>query len=293
MTEIEMYRAACRAAAAARDHGAALIKPGMSLLELAEEVEALIVRKGAKPAFPTNISMNDVAAHFTPLSSEKGRFSNGMLVKLDVGAHVNGRIGDTAVTVEVGTKRWGSLIAASTQALSAAAELLRPGLEMRYVGAAVERTITSFGYKPISNLTGHSMTPYELHSGINVPNVLDDNRQTIAPGEIVAVEPFATNGLGRVKSHKNSGIYRLVRPPLEKEIAQFPLLMEIQREFRTLPFAERWCARMESHAQRILSKLVRRGIITYYPILMEAGGGMVSQAEHTLQITEKGAAVLT
>ncbi|MBI5001115.1 MAG: type II methionyl aminopeptidase [Euryarchaeota archaeon] len=293
MADDDLYRKAGRAAAAARDHGASLLRPGAFLLDVAEEMESRVRKEGAGLAFPVNISINDIAAHFTPTSDCKARFETGMLVTLDVGAHVEGRIGDTAITVEIVSRRWGNLIKASCKALDQAIEMLRPGMEMRLVGGAIERTIGSFGYRPVCNLTGHSVSPYALHSGVSVPNVDDASKEFLREGEAVAVEPFATNGAGRIKGTKNSSIYRLLREPKEAELAEFPLLGHISREFRTLPFAERWCAKVDEKAGKQLARLLRRGVINYYPILVEVEGGMVSQAEHTMIVRNDGVEVTT
>ena len=118
----------------ARQLGASMIAEGVSLLSVAEETEAYIRKKGAKPAFPVNISINQIAAHYTPASTDASTFRRGDVVKLDVGAHVNGYMGDTAVTVEVGTRNWSSLIEAPSKALSMAIEMIGEGVPVSAIG---------------------------------------------------------------------------------------------------------------------------------------------------------------
>ena len=84
----EKYYRAGEIAAYARDKGAEKIAPGFSIFELTDYIESIIHNKGAKPAFPVNISRNQIAAHFTPLSSDTQIFQVGDLVKIDVGAHI-------------------------------------------------------------------------------------------------------------------------------------------------------------------------------------------------------------
>jgi methionyl aminopeptidase len=135
----------------ARMHGASLIREGVKLASVADEVEAIILGRGARPAFPVNIGINDVAAHYTPSTDDRTVFEKGQVVKLDVGAHVDGYIGDTAITVEVGTKNWTPLIEASSNALKVAVQMVANDVSVSTVGGGVERTIRAAGFKPLAH----------------------------------------------------------------------------------------------------------------------------------------------
>jgi len=208
---VEKYRKAGRIAAEARDYGESLVKEDALLLDAAEKVEKYILEKGAKPAFPVNIGINDVAAHYTPRHDDKTVFRKGEIVKIDVGAHVDGYIGDTACTVEVETNRYTRMIKASKEALEAALELIKPDIDLSIVGSAVEQTIRSYSFVPVSNLTGHSLKQFQLHAGKSVPNISTNVKEKIKKDDVLAVEPFATNGAGRVGGKTGGNIYRLVR----------------------------------------------------------------------------------
>ncbi|MFQ6107182.1 MAG: type II methionyl aminopeptidase [Thermoplasmata archaeon] len=290
---LEAYRAAGKIAREARIYGASLVKEGSTFLEVAERTEELIKKRGGQPAFPVNIAVDDVAAHYTPHHNDKEVFVRGSLVKVDVGVQVDGYIGDTAVTVEVGTRNWTDLIKASEHALQTAIELIKPDVQMRMIGGAVERAIDSIGYKAVSNLTGHSMERFSLHAGKSVPNVLDSNTATIREGDVLAIEPFATNGAGKVTGKKGGNIYRLLRVRAMKNKSLSNLLQSIKESFSTLPFAERWCLTFDARASYRINKLVRLGALYSYPLLRDGAGGMVSQAEHTVIVTESGCEVIT
>ena len=291
---LEKYRLAGRVAREARDYGAGLIREGASLLEVVNTIEALITSRGARPAFPVNIAINEVAAHFTPRHDELDlRFGRGDVVKLDVGVHIDGYIGDTAVTVEVGSASWTDMRKAAEEALAAAVELLRPGADLSLVGQAIEATIASRGFKPIENLTGHSLERNLLHAGISVPNVKEKGAGTVREGDVLAVEPFATNGMGRVDGKKNSSIYRYVRHRFARTSEARSLLRDIEANFPSLPFSERWCVRYEKNAIPALETLVRSGAVSFYPTLREVDDGIVTQAEHTVLITAGGAVITT
>jgi methionyl aminopeptidase len=290
---LNRYRLAGKITAEARDLGKNLIKHGTPYIDVVNAIEEYMVEKGARVAFPVNIAIDNIAAHYTPKHDEKMTFQRGTLVKLDVGAHINGYIADTAVTVEVGTQNGRDLIKASQEALMVAIEMVRPGVNLGQVGKMVEQTITSYGFKPINNLTGHSLERYKLHAGISIPNVEEFNSGKVKAGDVLAIEPFATNGSGKVKSWKNSNIYRLIKPKITKNKDANKLLEVIQKYRRTLPFSERFAYKFVKRPDAALSKLRQIRAITMYPILIEKEDGLISQTEHTVIVTEDGCEIIT
>ncbi len=291
--ELSKWKRAGGIAGKARDLGARMVEEGVTYLEVANTVEDLIRDHGARVAFPTNIAINDIAAHYTPKPNDKGKFQYGDLVKIDVGAHIDGRIGDTAKTVEVGSNTYHGLILAAKLSLESAIEVIRGGISLSTIGSIVERTINSSGFKPIVNLTGHSIERYNLHAGLSVPNYDDRSRDYLPVGTIVAIEPFATTGVGEVTSGKRSNIYRFVRPRGKLKEDQIAAMEILRSEMNRLPFSERWLSRKIERSERPLKGLVRAGSVYSYPILKETSGGMVAQWEHTLYVTENGCKVLT
>ena len=289
----EKYKKSGRITAEARDYGAGLIKEDASVLEVVTAIEDFILKKGGRIAFPVNIAIDDVAAHFTPTHNDKLVFEQGNLVKLDVGVHVDGFIGDSAVTIEVGTKNWQDLIRASSDALNVAIDMVKPGVNLMLLGRAIEQTITSYGFKPISNLTGHSLEQYKLHAGLSIPNVEEYTRGTVREGDVIAIEPFATNGGGRVKGFKKSNIYRFIRDVEMKSPDAQRLLRAIKQNRKVLPFSERWCYRYTKKATKVIQKMVSDRAITMYPILKDINNGMVTQTEHTVIVTHDGCDVIT
>ena len=291
---LEKYRKAGQIAAEAREFGRELITEDASILEVVTKIEDLIIKRGARVAFPVNIAIDDIAAHYTPKHDEtKLTFQRGNIVKLDVGAHIDGYIADTAITVEVSTRNWQDLIKASQNALEVAIEMIRPGVNIGQVGKAVAQTIAQFGFKPISNLTGHSMEKFKLHAGISIPNVEEYYPEKIEPGHVLAIEPFATDGAGEVKGYKMSNIYRYMREKTINDKDSNLILEKIRRYRKSLPFSERWCTRYLPNPNRALHKLAQTRIISMYPILKDKGGGMVSQTEHSVIVTDDGCEVYT
>jgi methionyl aminopeptidase len=288
------YYRAGKIAAEARDFGKKLIQENRSILEVVTKIEELIVKRGARVAFPVNIAIDDIAAHFTPKHDDtKLVFQRGNVVKLDVGAHLDGYIADTAVTVEVSTRNWRDLIKASKEALDVAIDMVRPGINLGHIGKAVAQTISQYGFKPISNLTGHSLEKYKLHAGISIPNVEEYYPEKVQVGQVLAIEPFATDGAGEVKGYKMSNIYRYVRDrTISNNDASF-ILSKIKSYRKSLPFSERWCSRYLPNPNKALHRLMQNRVISMYPILKDKGSGMVSQAEHSVIVTKDGCEIIT
>ncbi|MCL2142956.1 MAG: type II methionyl aminopeptidase [Methanomassiliicoccaceae archaeon] len=289
--ELEKLKKAGEIAAQALRLGMDMVAENVKLIDVAEEAESYIRKHGAKPAFPCNLSINEVAAHYTPSVNDKMRFDIGDVVKVDVGAHIDGFVGDTAGTVEVGTKSFKALIESSLRARDTVAEFIGEGVPLNEIGRAVDASIRKDGFRPIANLTGHEIKPYNLHSGLSVPSVNDNNRTLVRAGMVLAVEPFATNGQGLIRSARPGNIYKIARerPISDPELKEF--YDAISEDFVTFPFCERWCSHPK--AGQMLNKLARHGILTVYQQLVEMKKGCVTQSEHTFYIEGKNALVTT
>lgn len=291
---VEKYVKAGKIAAEVREESAKLAKVDMPLLELAEKIEAMIRDRGAEPAFPVNLSLNEFAAHYTPQSNDEAKIREGDVIKIDVGAHVDGYVADTAITVDFGEHK--SLLEASKSALAAAVDLVRPGAAVYDISKAIEETIKSFGLVPVGNLTGHGLDQYVEHTEPTIPNIALRNDYKLKEGQVIAIEPFATNGLGQVKDTPEVMIFSFsqdkpVRNPDAKKIAAYA------SKFNGLPFAERWLLSKDAASNGVpnslfkvrmaLRELVQRGIFYSYPVLREAKAGLVSQAEHTVLVLDE------
>ena len=271
-------------ASEALEYGKNLIKKDKFVLEIVENVEAKIFQLGGKPAFPVNLSINEIAAHYSPVKDDFS-IKESDIVKLDVGVHVNGAIGDNAVTI--GNNK--ELIEASQEALNEAIKIIQVGTKLKDIGKTINKTISSYGFNSIKNLTGHSIDIYEQHSGLSIPNYDNGNNLELKKGMIIAIEPFATTGIGMIEEGKPSGIYKLekiksLRTQISKEILDF-----IALEYKTLPFTKRWLLKKfpEFKVNFALNNLEKEGILAQYNQLPEKSKGIVSQAEHTLLIDDK------
>ncbi len=283
--EIEKYIKAGRIAGEAIKLGKNLIEEGKRAEDVADEIESFIIKNGAKPAFPVNLSVNDEAAHYTPSRNDNRIFKKGDVVKLDLGAHVDGYIADTAITIEIGGNDKKSLSMASETALRTVINSIRPGIETWELGSIIERVIESFGYKPIYNLTGHQVSKFVLHAGISIPNYNDGSRKSLYSDMAIAIEPFATDGSGYVKETKFGNIAQIIRINDETK--------RIFEEYNNLPFSTRWIYRDFSDPEHIMDIVMKSKDIYRFPILKEKAKGMVSQHEHTILLLKDRIIVTT
>lgn len=289
--DLQKWKKACRISAEALQYGKTLIKKREKVIDVCDKIDEKIMQLGAQPAFPAQISINNVAAHYCG-DKDDDLVLDG-IAKLDVGAHLDGFTGDNALTVDL-TGKNEELVKASREALNAAVALVRPGVELWEIGEEIEKTIASYGFRPIRNLSGHGIGEFEIHTSPTIPNFNNKDKTKLNDGQIIAIEPFATDGAGLVYESGEAGVYSLVaRRPVRDQFAR-ELLDEIEKNYGTLPFAKRWLTRKYSpmRVNIALNQFLSLGVLMQYPPLLEKGKGLVSQAENTVMVKDN-AIVLT
>ncbi len=302
LEEMELYLTAGKAVSEALERGAELIRPGASVLEICEEVEEVIRKLSDGPAFPCNLSVSYEAAHYSPLPEDPKKLPERGVVKLDLGAHVKGRIADAAVSVvlDESVKKHVKLSNAVKLALQRAIEKVKPGTPVALIGSTINYTLKKEGFRPIRNLGGHSLGLYLVHSGVSIPNVPERVPFRIEEGGAYAIEPFGTDGAGYVVEGRDVTIFSLnPKPPkgslLKLSEKEKSLLEAIEERFKTLPFSPRWLTDVYDFKElmELLKSMTRKGVLIDYPVLIEARKGEVAQWEHTVLITKEGAVVTT
>jgi methionyl aminopeptidase len=293
---IEKFKLSGKILGETREEIANSVREDVPIIEICEKAEKLIKEKGGKPAFPCNVSINEIAAHYTSSPDDKRRIPENSLVKVDIGAHVDGYVTDTAVSVCLDPE-YKNLVDAAECALKAAVESIQPGLSTSKLGAIIEKTVKSRGFKPISNLCGHQVGRYIVHTGTSIPNVSQLSFSKIKRGAVYAIEPFVTipSAAGRVENGDETTIFRFLKSRSMKSSYTKQLSKYIEENFRTLPFAERWLVGVvpEVHRQEAFQELLRSKTIMAYPVFIEISRKTVAQAEHTVLIVKDGCTVLT
>jgi methionyl aminopeptidase len=291
----EEYIRAGKIAAKVREQIRSEVKPGVKVIDICERVESLTKQLGGGIAFPCNVDINQVAAHYVSPVGDQTTIQQGQMVKVDIGTHIDGYIADTAVTICL-DPAFTQMVKAAEEALSVAIKTVRAGARASDIGATIEHTIKNRGFRPIRNLTGHKLSRYIVHAGRSIPNVAGYELHRLEEDEIYAIEPFTvlSNAVGEVRDGPPSNIYRFER---KKNLDGIPkqMLVFIQQEYRTLPFASRWVLeRFPGQDGKIaFNDLLSSRCIMSYPQLLEKSGGLVAQAEHTVIVQKAGCLVTT
>ncbi len=272
-----------------------LVKPGAKLIDVARKAEGFLKENGFGAAFPLNLSVNAQAAHYTPALDDESIFGDADVVKVDFGAEKNGTLGDCALTVDLSQNNQ-KLVEASMEALQNAISVVRGGVEVRKIGAEIERSILAKGFLPIKNLGGHTVKTHDLHSDIFVPNYDNGDDTKLEEGMVVAIEPFATNGRGMVSESDICEIYGFESDAQVRMKESRSLQEEIKKRYSHEPFAVRWLSNVVPSRFALyagVAELARQGALTMYPTLVEVGKGMVAQSELEIVVEKDGCRILT
>jgi len=294
--DLQKQQRACKIAKEVREEIRRTVREGMPIIDICEKAEALTREKGGKPAFPCNVSVNEIAAHYTSPPNDKQTIPEKSIVKVDIGVHVDGYIGDTAASVCFDPE-YVDMVNTAEEALKKAVEILRPGLSITRFGSAIQKVIKTRGFKPVSNLTGHLIRRYIIHAGKSLPNVFNLSTSRIKEGEVYGVEPFVTvaNAAGRVENLREAYIFRYSKHKSLKDPYAKQILKYIKNNFKTLPFTERWLSKFASSSRykSAFFELLSSKSLISYPVFVEASRNLVAQAEYTVMVVKDGCVVLT
>jgi methionyl aminopeptidase len=291
----EKYRRAGKIASQVREEILSLVKVGALALDICETAEARIIELGGGIGFPTNVSLNEVAAHYSSPPEDTTIIQDGDIVKVDIGVHVDGYIADTAFTVSFNPE-FDTLVEASQESLNKALLLIRPKTNTKDLGKIIEDTIKSYGYRPIRDLSGHQLDEYVLHGAKSLPNIAVPHGSILEEGEAYALETFATTGTGSVHETGQHYIFSLnpTRTPVRNQGAR-DIVRLVAREFKTLPFSRRYLAK---HIPKLslalgLRELTTKKVLRQYSVLADTKGSRVAQTEHTFLVTKDGIEITT
>ncbi|CAH4019537.1 methionine aminopeptidase 2 [Pieris brassicae] len=283
-----------------RKHMREWIKPGMTMIEICEELESsarrLIGEDGLKAglAFPTGCSRNHCAAHYTPNTGDTTVLEYDDVVKIDFGTHINGRIIDCAFTLHF-NPRYDPLVKGVQEATEAGIKASGVDVRLCDVGAAVQEVMESheveidgqiYQVKPIRNLNGHSIGPYRIHAGKTVPIVKGGETTRMEENEFYAIETFGSTGRGQVHDDMDCSHYMKnfdqQYVPLRLQSSK-QLLNLINKNFSTLAFCKRWLERAGATRYAMaLKDLCDKGVVDAYPPLCDIKGCYTAQFEHTI-----------
>ncbi len=269
-----------------------LVIPEMPYTDIVDTVEEHMKQEKVIPGFPVNISVNEIAAHDTAAYEDKRLIKDDDLVKIDFGFHNgDGLVIDNALTIDLSGSH-GKLINGAKRAVEKAVKELKTGIRVSELSEIIYDAVVKEGVIPISNLTGHNIEPYWIHGGIPIPTVPNDIDYEFKDGDILAIEVFTTyeEGSGKVEDTGEPHIFSLVS--LERGIRTNmgrKLLTHIVKEYKTLPFSDRWLIQQFKSKFMVktgLQELIKNRLIERYPPLKEEKGQPVAQYEVTVKLVE-------
>ncbi|OAP58840.1 methionine aminopeptidase 2-1 [Fonsecaea erecta] len=303
------------------------VKPGHTLLEVAEGIEdsvrALLGHAGLEPGdslkggmgFPTGLCLNNQVAHYTPNPGQKDVVLRQQdILTVDFGVHSNGWIIDSAFTMAF-DHTYDNLLAAVKDATNTGIKVPSSppqptaGIDVRIsdVSAAIQEAMESyeveiggktFPVKPVRNLSAHDIKHYRIHGGKSIPFVKNSDQTKMEEGEIFAIETFGTTGRGIVMD--DVGIYGYGLNHDAPLTTSLPLASArrlhktIRENFGTLVFCRRYLERLG--VERYLAgmnSLVSHGIVDAHVPLMDIPGSYSAQFEHTLLLRETHKEILS
>ena len=290
---LKKYRKAGRIGSRIKEEVLERIRPGMRILELAEFIEKRIFELGGKPAFPVNIGINDITAHYTPGFNDETAIKDGDVVKIDQGIHVDGWVADMAYSY---CSEKNELIKAVEKALEAGIKLAKPGVRISEISKAIYSEVESSGFGVIVNLTGHGLDRYVIHGPPSIPNVRNDSEIELKEGDVIALEPFVCETNGYVKESEPVEIFSFVQPKPVRLPEARKILELANNEYNGLPFCKRWLVEKGFSSFKVsfaLKQLEVSNAVKSYPVLRERSGLAVAQVEHTIIVKEKPIIITT
>jgi methionyl aminopeptidase len=297
--KIESLRKAGRIAQEVKKYIKPKIKEGVKAYKIISDTEAKIEELDGLCAFPVNLCINNIAAHYTsPIKDDGLIIEKGDVVKIDLGVHIDGYIVDTAFTVNLSEdESLENIIQATEVALDAAKMMSKPKTNTRDLGKKIEDIVRGFKYNPIRELGGHQIERWTVHGKKQLPELGSQGGDVMEEGDIFSIEIFASTGEGSVHSTQYSYIYEINpysgRVPLRRKTSK-QILGYVNKNYKTLPFAERWLAKEFRLGVAFgLQELVQQGKLQTHYVLSEKKGVYVAQSEETIIITEEGFEQLT
>ncbi len=282
--ELHSYEKAFLIAEDAVGFAQKLVKEDVKALKLAQDIENRILDLGGKPAWPVNISINEIAAHYTPSIGDNLVLKEGDFAKVDIGVQVNGYVCDRAFTVCIG-KKTDPMIEASEKSLEECLKLIKAGAKVHEISEVCESTVNNLGFNVIRNLAGHRVERYNQHAHPSIPNGKNSIQDEIESGNVYAMEVFVTNGSGFVVESSPTEIFQFNEDTAVRLWEARKILELAKNSFEKLPFTKRWITGISPlKMDMAFRQLIESGALIEFPPLKEESNGMVAVTEKSVII---------
>ncbi len=248
-------------------------------------------------AFPTGVSVNNCAAHWTPNPKDKFQsFTENDIIKVDFGVHLNGYIVDCAFSYTENPELQ-PLIDCSVEATDTGIRESGVDAVLGDIGESIEEVITSYSltirgktYPVVStyDLCGHQIGRYHIHAGKAVPNIAIKYPLRMKENEEYAIETFPSTGSGKTRLDKSSCSHYMIEKIQNADATPVTHRKEYQQivdRFGTLAFCKRWLP--VNFNMTKFEQLVKHKFISDYPPIYDIEGSYVAQTEKSIFITDK------
>lgn len=289
---------------------------GASVIEICTFGDKMILDETAKHykkdknlkkgiAFPTCISINEVACHFSPLHGDPiTLIKDGDLVKIELGVHIDGYAAVVGHTVSVGatpgspaTGRQADIVLAAHYCAEAALRLIKAGNKNKQVTEAIMKIASAYECTPIEGMLSYQLKRYQTEADTDKQIVLNpteaQKKETkdieFAVHEVYAMDVFITSGSGKTKEYdttttvhrRTDEIYQL------KMKASRAFYSDVCNRFTLMPFTLR-AFPDETKAKMGLKECVTHELLQEYPVQQDADGQSVAQFKFTILVVPNG-----
>jgi len=297
-----------------------LCEPGAKVQELCEFGDKLLAEETGKVfkkekdmkkgiAFPTCVSVNNCICHFSPLKSEPDvEIKDGDVVKVDLGAHIDGFAAVVAHTLVVGasknnvvTGRKADVLLAAHNAAEVALRLVKPGIENFKVTDSIQRVAESYKCKPIEGMLSHQLQQHIIDGKKSIiQNPTEGLRREhekceFDVHEVYAVDVLISTGDGKGRDlDTRTTVYKLKKETIYnlKMKASRQFYSEVDKKFGTMAFSLR-SFEDEKKAKMGIVECVKHALIEPFTVLYEREGEFVAQFKFTLLLMPNGPMKIT
>ncbi|XP_071485577.1 proliferation-associated protein 2G4-like [Diadema antillarum] len=259
-------------------------------------------------AFPTCISVNNCVCHFSPLRSDKEVLLNDEdVVKIDLGAHIDGFIAVVAHTLVVGATpekkvkgRKADLLRAAYTCAEAALRKVKPDTQNYEVTEVIQKAAESFQCKPVSGMLSHQLKKNVINGEKSIiqnpteEQLREHTKCAFEVHEVYAVDVLVSTGDGKAKEKdRRTTVYKRTTETYQLKMRTSRVFFsELTNRFTTMPFPLR-AFEDEAKARMGIVECLNHNLVEPYAVLYEKEGEFVAQFKFTVLLMPNGPLKIT
>ncbi|KAL0271154.1 UNVERIFIED_CONTAM: hypothetical protein PYX00_008342 [Menopon gallinae] len=294
-------------------------QPGASVREICVYGDSLILEETSKVfkkekelkkgiAFPTCVSVNNCICHFSPIPSDPDvTLQNGDLVKIDLGAHIDGFIAVVAHSFVIGASetnkvdgKKANVMLAAHYASQAALRLLVPGTETYTITDVVQKVSEAYKCKPIGGMLSHQLKQFVIDGEktiIQNPNEAqkkEHEKYELQVHEVYAMDVLISTGEGvsRQTDAKTSVFKKTDEVYQLKLKASRLFFSEAANKYGSMPFNIRGFED-EKKARMGVNECLHHKLMEPFQVLYEKPGEFVAHFKFTVLLLPSGTHKIT